>query len=744
MSESQKARARCVRASCLAPLLAGAVLVPVAGAEAAEQAPQADGATTTTTTTTTTVSGGDSRLDTITVEGNRLYEMLPSEQTGGYSVDAATVGTKIPASLRDIPQSISVVTRDAIEDQNFDTLDQMAKRTPGMRVLTNDDGRSSIYSRGYEYNEYNIDGLPAPMSSITGSVPSLAPFDRVEIMRGPSGLFNSTSEMGGIVNLVRKRPTYDFQGHVTGRYGNYGQRYIESDIAGPISSDGSIRGRLVVDSTDNDGFVDRNDNQRSNVYGALDIDLDPDTTLALAFLRQHKDIQVNNGLPTDANGDLVDFRRSKSFGADWNAFNSQSNDWIAELTHRFDSGAYGRVAARYSNRNADYNYAFAGGALDENGSTTAAGIGSVVDEDSVSFDASYSQPFQTFGNVSEFVVGSDYKRYDTEQETGRTRSLTNGPVDADAFGDIRYVDILGAARRSGRGYASSDDTLEEYGLYSRLTFRPLQDLALIGGGRISHYDVEYHDRVADTERTRSDEAFTPYAGLVYDLDAHHSLYASYSQVFNPQSDVDIGGDIIEPREGDQYEAGIKGSYFNGDLNARLSAFRLYDENRAAAPANGANNYVVPIGEIRIQGAELELIGSVTDQWDVIAGYTYLDTKVETASTARGDGTFLLMPENTVNLWTQYSFEGGRLDGVHIGGGVTAMDSFSGFAEPQVEAPGYAVVDAMIGYDFTSQLKGSLNFNNIFDREYYSRVGSTNTFNFYGEPANVVAEMRYDF
>jgi len=154
------------------------------------------------------------RLDAITVEGNRYYEMPSSEETGGYGIDSATVGTKTPATLRDIPQSVSVVTRDAIDDQGLVTLDELGRHTPGMRVLSNDNGRSSIFARGYEYDEYNIDGLPAPMSSISGSVPSLSAFDRVEIMRGPSGLFNNTSEMGGIVNLVRKRPTDEFQAHV--------------------------------------------------------------------------------------------------------------------------------------------------------------------------------------------------------------------------------------------------------------------------------------------------------------------------------------------------------------------------------------------------------------------------------------------------------------------------------------------------------------------------------------------------
>lgn len=682
------------------------------------------------------------RLDTVTVQGNRLYEMLPSEVTGGYSVDAATVGTKTPASLRDIPQSVSVVTREAIEDQNFTTLDQLGRRTPGMRVLSNDNGRSSIYARGYEYDQVSIDGLPAPMTSITGSVPTLSAFDRVEIMRGPSGLFDSTSEMGGIVNLVRKRPTRDFQGHVNGSLGSDHQRAGQVDLSGPLDANGRVRGRLVIDHTEHGQFVDNNDNDQNDLYAAVDIDLDDATMLGLGYIHITKDITVNNGHPVGSRGELLYGSRSDFYGADWNDFNSHSNDWIAELTHRFDTGGFGRVAARYSNRNADYNYAFGGSALNANDTLAVAGTGSVIDQQSLAVDASYSQPFSAFGNVSEFVVGSDYKRFDTEMEAGRSRNVAGGRVTLDELNSLAYVDILDTARSSGRGYSYDDTTLEETGIYGKLTLRPLQPLALIAGGRVSHYDVDYSDRATETQQNRSDTKVTPYAGLVFDLDDHHSLYASYSQVFKPQTAYDANGDLLDPREGDQYEAGVKGSYMGGDLNARISAFRLYDKNRAAAPADTGVSYVEAVGKMRIQGAEFEVTGSITDQWDIIAGYTYLDTNVERSSSDREDGIFLLMPHNVVNLWTQYDFAGDTLGGLRIGGGFTAMSDFE--SSNGVEAPGYAVVDAMIGYDFTSQLSGQLNINNLLDRDYYNRVGGVNTFNMPGAPANVVASIRYDF
>ncbi|WP_197050859.1 TonB-dependent receptor plug domain-containing protein [Oligella urethralis] len=136
-------------------------------------------------------------LDSITIVTEQMYDAIVTENTRDYSSYAATVGSKLPAVVRQIPQSISIITSAQIKDRNVKTFDQLAERTPGLRVLRNDDGRSSVYARGYEYDEYNIDGLTAPMQSINGTLPNLIAFDRVEILRGPSGLFDSSGEMGG-------------------------------------------------------------------------------------------------------------------------------------------------------------------------------------------------------------------------------------------------------------------------------------------------------------------------------------------------------------------------------------------------------------------------------------------------------------------------------------------------------------------------------------------------------------------
>ncbi|WP_185079932.1 TonB-dependent siderophore receptor, partial [Neisseria meningitidis] len=185
-------------------------------------------------------------LETVHIKGQRSYNAIATEKNGDYSSFAATVGTKIPASLREIPQSVSIITNQQVKDRNVDTFDQLARKTPGLRVLSNDDGRSSVYARGYEYSEYNIDGLPAQMQSINGTLPNLFAFDRVEVMRGPSGLFDSSGEMGGIVNLVCKRPAKAFQGHAAAGFGTHKQYKAEADVSGSLNSDGSVRGRVMA------------------------------------------------------------------------------------------------------------------------------------------------------------------------------------------------------------------------------------------------------------------------------------------------------------------------------------------------------------------------------------------------------------------------------------------------------------------------------------------------------------------
>lgn len=676
-------------------------------------------------------------LETVHIKGQRSYNAIATEKNGDYSSFAATVGTKIPASLREIPQSVSIITNRQVKDRNVDTFDQLARKTPGLRVLSNDDGRSSVYARGYEYSEYNIDGLPAQMQSINGTLPNLFAFDRVEVMRGPSGLFDSSGEMGGIVNLVRKRPTKAFQGHMAAGFGTHKQYKAEADVSGSLNSDGSVRGRVMAQTVGASPRPAEKNNRHETFYAAADWDINPDTVLGAGYLYQQRRLAPYNGLPADADGKLPSLPQHAFVGADWNKFKMHSHDVFADLKHYFGNGGYGKVGMRYSDRKADSNYTFAGSKLNNAGKADVAGLGTDIKQKAFAVDASYSRPFALGNTANEFVIGADYNRFRSTNEQGRSTVANN--IALDSFHSTPYVSLIQNARAGTSGYKHTLDTgnLDKFGVYGKSVFHPADGLSLIGGGRLGHYKIESGD--GKTLHKASRTKFTGYAGAVYDIDGSNSLYASFSQLYTPQTDLDADGKLLKPRQGNQFEVGYKGSYMDDRLNTRVSFYRLKDKN-AAAPLNPNNKKTryAALGKRVMEGVETEISGAITPKWQIHAGYSYLHSQIKTAANSRDDGIFLLMPKHSANLWMTYQVT----PDLTIGGGVNAMSGITSSAG--MHAGGYATFDAMAAYRFTPKLKLQINADNIFNRHYYARVGSANTFNIPGSERSLTANLRYSF
>lgn len=676
-------------------------------------------------------------LETVHIKGQRSYNAIATEKNGDYSSFAATVGTKIPASLREIPQSVSIITNQQVKDRNVDTFDQLARKTPGLRVLSNDDGRSSVYARGYEYSEYNIDGLPAQMQSINGTLPNLFAFDRVEVMRGPSGLFDSSGEMGGIVNLVRKRPTKAFQGHMAAGFGTHKQYKAEADVSGSLNSDGSVRGRVMAQTVGASPRPAEKNNHHETFYAAADWDINPDTVLGASYLYQQRHLAPYNGLPADADGKLPSLPQHAFVGADWNKFKMHSHDVFADLKHYFGNGGYGKVGMRYSDRKADSNYTFAGSKLNNAGKADVAGLGTDIKQKAFAVDASYSRPFALGNTANEFVIGADYNRFRSTNEQGRSTVANN--IALDSFHSTPYVSLMQNARAGTSGYKHTLDTgnLDKFGVYGKSVFHPADGLSLISGGRLGHYKIESGD--GKTLHKASRTKFTGYAGAVYDIDGSNSLYASFSQLYTPQTSLGTDGKLLKPRQGNQFEVGYKGSYMDDRLNARVSFYRMKDKNAAAPldPNNKKTRYAA-LGKRVMEGVETEISGAMTPKWQIHAGYSYLHSQIKTAANSRDDGIFLLMPKHSANLWTTYQVT----PGLTIGGGVNAMSGITSSAG--MHAGGYATFDAMAEYRFTPKLKLQINADNIFNRHYYARVGGTNTFNIPGSERSLTANLRYSF
>lgn len=674
-------------------------------------------------------------LDTITVTANSLYYIDPSEDNDHYSANVATVGTKIPDYIENIPQSITVVTQQKMDDLNVETLDEVAQRTTGLRILQNDDGRSSVYSRGYEYDQYSIDGLSSPMASINGTLPNLIAFDRVEVMRGPSGLFNSSSEMGGVVNLVRKR------GHVDGKNTLQASAYdpkgyeLSGDVQGSLSDDGRTVGRFIAQHKsqvkDNVDDAGGDPNENSTVYAAIDHHINEDSTVGAGYLYQRRDLTPDNGLPLGSDGELLSLPNDDFYGSKWNDFDSESHDFFIDGRTQLANKGTVSAGLRYSDRTSDYNYTFARTALKDDNTVNALGLAGEVDETSLTADINLSQPFEGLGGQSEYVIGMDYKNFQTDAESARTIVATD--VTAEQINDLAYTDIM-AAVNGGAGYSHTDTELEELGIYTKVKYQLTEPLTVIAGGRMSNWDIK--EDVAGDSRDGKGE-FTGYGGLVYELTPYLNAYASYTEVFKPQTDTDTDGQILKPREGEQWEAGLKGHW--GDaMSARLSAFSMTDEN-AAVPT--IYDTTEALGERTVEGVEVEFNGDITDNWQLSAGYSYLDTEVDYADDSQGN-VFILMPEHTANLWSTYKFNNPLPAPLTVGLGLNYVGEFE--SSQGIKADTYTTVDAMVRYPFSQNLKGQLNIYNLLDEDYYVRVGSVGTFNMPGEGREFKASLTYEF
>ncbi|VGO10739.1 TonB-dependent siderophore receptor [plant metagenome] len=674
-----------------------------------------------------------------------------SEGAGSYAATAATIG-KRPRSLREIPQSVSVITRQQLDDQNLTTVHDALSKATGVTATTQGDGTSVFYGRGYAM-EAQFDGVPTGFSALNGySQLDMAVYDRLEVLRGPSGLLQGAGEPGGVVNFVRKRPLPEYQVAGSVSAGSWNNYHADLDVTGPMNHSGSVRGRAVLAAEHREFFYDTGKHRQVTGYAVMDADLTPSTTLTLSgALQRNKLSGRNNGLPTYADGSFLDVPRSTSVGARWNTREYPISEAGAEL--RQDLGAEWSMQSSFRYRRSG---------LDGNYLKTASGVDPVThlvdftgrrqDWQSVSrdFDINVGGPVELFGRRHELLVGFNRSYFHTE---GASSSLSMPGLDLSS----PELDRLALPPISSPGFGEQE---VQSGFYGTARLKLADPLTLVLGGRLSKF---FSRATTDDDREwayygQESGEFTPFGGVVWDIDRTFTLYGSYADIFKPQSAIDVSGRTLEPRVGWQGEVGVKMALVEDRLHASLAAFRIRDENRAITDPdpshvcetwNGACS--VAAGLVQSQGWEFEVSGRPLPNWDLIAGYTFNDTKYLRDSAGGNAGRPFLStaPRHLFKLWSVYRFDGndlgGALQGWSLGGGLNAQSAITaGTQDAQVRQGGFYTVAAQVGYRHDRNLTVTLTANNLFDRRYYERVNGVADYNFIGAPRNLMLTVRMDY
>ena len=685
-----------------------------------------------------------------------------TEDTHAYTTGSMSSATGLPLSIRETPQSVTVITRQQMDDRGVQSVGDALRNTPGVSTQKYDSDRSEFSARGLAITNFQYDGINIPYDGVYGENPNngddAASIDRVEIIKGATGLMTGNGDPSATVNLIRKKPTKQFKASISGTVGSWDAYRTLGDISSSLTDSGNVRGRFVGAYSDQNSYLDHYSQKKDLFYGILEADLSDDTLLTFGIDKSSTTPRGTSwtGNPVYfADGGRTDFPRHFNSGADWSRRDFDNITYFASLEHALANDWKFKVSLDQKTTDHDTQLASASGGNPDRASGEGMFLywgrweGHRVQNTA---DVNVSGPFTLGGREHELIAGVMTAHSRQTGSTYDTSTFAEVPGSIyDWSGDLPKQDFP----KNGK----YQRTQSQNGVYLATRLHPTDDLSVILGSRLStfKYNEDYRYNAGagldDTHASYKEHGVvTPYAGVVYDLDDTYSLYASYTSIYQPQTYKDSNGSTLAPVEGDSYEAGLKAAYFDGRLNASLAFFRIEQDGVAESiGTNAVTNEGIykAIDGATTKGLELELAGELADGWNVSAGYTYARSRDADEQRIYGYPLSTTKPEHVVRTFTTYRLPG-VLDKVTVGGGVSWQSAFYGkiYSAPagdytRIKQGGYTLVDLMSRYQYNEHLSFTVNANNVFDKRYLTGLGNFDT-TFYGEPRNVMLTTKWDF
>ncbi|EQB4041734.1 ferric-rhodotorulic acid/ferric-coprogen receptor FhuE [Cronobacter sakazakii] len=693
--------------------------------------------------------------DTIVVDA--AADSGTPDESQDYSVKTTTSGTKMLLVPRDIPQSVSVISQQRMQDQQLTTIEDVLENTTGVTASRIDTSRTNFFARGFYISNFAYEDMPTFLDNrwnFGDTAGDTAIYDKIEIVRGAAGLMSGTGNPSAYVNMVRKHAdSQTFKGNVSATYGSWDKQRYVMDVQSPLVESGKVRGRVVAGYQDNDSFVERNHYRKKFIYGVVDADITESTLLSLGYdyQKSEEDSPTWGGFPSlYSDGSRTHFRRGFNTAADWAYSDLDSTKIFANLTQRFNNGWEAKVNAMHAETNFDNRMMYIDGFPDKTtGRYNAAlwqgawGGWNVGERKQDSVDAFVRGGYELAGRQHEMMFGGSYSRQRNNYDNSYPVNGNSGLMDV---GNIHDYDGNTVANPTWSSFALYQrDGIRQKSIYAATRLSLADPLHLILGARYTEWNAKYNlERKPDEIRRSKADDVTPYAGLIYDIDDTWSAYASYTSIFQPSGQRDVNSEFLDPTTGKAYEAGLKADWFNTRLTASLAVFRIEQDNVAVntgviIPGSGGQTAYKSVDGTVSKGVELELNGALTDNWQLTFGASRYVAEA-------GDGVAVNpdQPRTTMKLFTRYQLP--TLPALTVGGGArwqtkTWQDIVGPNGDTRISQNGYTVVDLFTRYQATKNLAVQANLNNVFDKAYYDYLG---TYGVYGAPRNFSVTASYSF
>ncbi|MHA6721116.1 TonB-dependent siderophore receptor [Sphingomonas sp. RS6] len=645
--------------------------------------------------------------------------------------------TGLALTPRETPQSITIIDRQRLDDFALTNINDVLDQAVGINVERVESDRTYYNSRGFDVTNFQVDGigLPMPYGIQYGDLDT-ALFQRIETVRGANALMTGVGNPSATINYVRKRPTDSLQASATLQASSWNRWRGEADVSVPLTD--TVAVRAIYAHEDRDSYLDYNHVTR-NVYGLIARwNVTPQLTATVGYSRQENNADgvLWGALPlTYSDGSRIPYARSASTSAPWTYWDTTDQRAFGELAYDLGRGWQAKAVFTYINNKQTAKLLYAYGSVDKATGLGLNGLGgyypSEIDQYLGDFTA--SGPFQLFGREHQLAFGVSAGRLDDRQWQGSATSTIVYP----AVPNLNSVSI--AEPDFTPAVLEADDNTNVTRAYGAAHLNLTDRLKAVVGGSATWLKADGISYGADQYRKNSD--VSPYVGATFDLTPHVSLYASYTNIFNPQTEVDANARRLDPVTGTSIEGGLKTEWFDGQLYVTASLFRAKQKGLATAAGVFGADGPGPVGttfytgvDTTARGFEIELAGQVTDNWTISGGYTGLEIEDEAGDPAR-----VFIPTKSLKLATTYAVP--ELRDLKVGAQLRWQNAIRS-PDYTVKQDDYAVLDLMAGMRVVDHVRASINVRNVTDSKYLGSLMWGQAY--YAPPRSVIGSLTFTY
>lgn len=654
----------------------------------------------------------------------------------GYNATRTSTATKTDTPLRNVPQSISVITDKQIKDQNIKSISEAVKYVPGVTPGQGEGNRDTVIIRGQNTTaDFFVDGIRDDAQVFRDFYNT----ERLEVLKGPNALIFGRGGGGGIINRVTKQADFFSLREGTVSVGMFDHKRASTDVNYVINPNVAVRINGMYE--DSGSYRDGVDLERWGVNPTITIRPSSQTRIVLGYEHFDDFRTADRGVPSvsgPGNDRPAPTSRSTFFGAPDVSYADATVDQLyAIVEHKFDSNLKVRNHTRYVSYDKFYQNVFASNATNLT-TVPLQAYNNENDRENIfnQTDITYKLDMGIVRHT--FMGGAEFGRQESMGRRYNGRFLPGADCLAISGDRLTCTAPFSDPTISSRNIAfdtllnNTESDLNVRSFYIQDQIEITRYLEVIGGVRHDTFDIEVDNLVSGASLSREDDLVSPRAGVVLKPTDKLSLYGSYAVSYLPFSgdqftSLDTTTSSFEPEKFTNYEIGAKFDVTPA-LSLTVAHYWLTRENsRFNDPLQGGR--AVQTGETEVEGTEVTLTGYVTDKWQVAAGYANQYGEV-TGATVTGTTTINLgtelpnLPRNTFSLWNRYQFTDRWGAGVGV---IHRDDMIAALANDgaQVILPDYTTVDAALYFKLNDNLRAQLNVENLFNEKYFLNAHNNN-------------------